>query len=106
MNKKTLFLALIFSLSPMISHALNTSSIMSDFRVQEIMASSAYHQTANGTYRTVELLNLIATDMKLDTSSIMSDFRVQEIMASSAPQQTANGTYRTVELLNLTVSDM
>ena len=42
---------------------LDTSSIMSDFRMQDIMAGSAPQQVTNGTYRTVELLNLIATDI-------------------------------------------
>ena len=63
MNKKTVLLTLIFLLSPMISHALDTSSVMSDFRFQEIMADSAPQQAANGTYRTVELLNLIVSGM-------------------------------------------
>ena len=45
------------------------------------MAGSAPQQATNGTYRTVELLNLWATDKGLDAASIMSDFRMQDIMA-------------------------
>ena len=81
---------------------------MSSFSTQDILANSAYQQIVNGTYRTVELLNLIAgkpistfNRRGINTSSVMSSFSTQDILADSAIQQAVNGTYRTVELLDL-----
>jgi hypothetical protein len=38
----------------------STSSIMSDFSYRDTMSNNINQQICNGTYRTVELLNLIA----------------------------------------------
>ena len=65
------------------------------------MSKNIYQQICNGTYRTVELLNLIAKKKGCSTSSIMSDFSYQNTMSKNIYQQICNGTYRTVELLNL-----
>tara|TARA_B100000963_G_scaffold360948_1_gene394010 strand:- start:14 stop:274 length:261 start_codon:yes stop_codon:yes gene_type:complete len=86
MLKKFLIAFLVVLLFPHSSYSIDTSAIMSDFRMQNIMAGSAPQQATNGTYRTVELLNLWATDKGLDAASIMSDCRMQDIMAGSAPQ--------------------
>jgi hypothetical protein len=65
------------------------------------MSDNVYQQIVNGTYRTVELLNLIAEDEGISTSSVMSDFSFRDTMSDNVYQQIVNGTYRTVELLNL-----
>ena len=58
MSKKILMLFLsCLSLS---SYSADTSSVMRDFSFQDTMADTVYQQIVNGTYRTVELLNLIA----------------------------------------------
>ena len=66
---------------------------------------SAPQQSANGSYRCVELLAIIAYE--LDTAGLYSDvisgtlerFSANEAACESAPQQTVNGSYRCVELL-------
>ena len=66
------------------------------------MASSAVQQLTNGTYRTVELLELIAKKLGCNSSEIsdiMSTYSYQNIVASSAVQQSVNGLYRSMELL-------
>ena len=42
------------------SFSANTSSVMSTFSYQDTMADTVYQQIVNGTYRTVELLDLLA----------------------------------------------
>ena len=53
-------LILFISCLSLSSYSANTSSVMSDFSFQDTMADNVYQQIVNGTYRTVELLNLIA----------------------------------------------
>ena len=80
------------------------SSIMSSFSLGNIRADSAYQQQANGAYRMVELLEIIALEKGCSSSSvssIMSSFSLGNIRADSAIQQGANGLYRCVELLEL-----
>ena len=74
---------------------------MSDYSYQNTMSNNINQQICNGTYRTVELLNIIASQNGCSTSSIMSDFSYQNTMSKNIYQQICNGTYRTVELLNL-----
>ncbi|MCQ2437631.1 MAG: hypothetical protein MJ099_04480, partial [Clostridia bacterium] len=70
-------------------------------------SSSASRQAVNGTYRTVNLLEIIVYE--LDTTgefagyiqNVMSDFSYYDGTSSSAPQQQVNGHYRTVELLEI-----
>lgn len=63
--------------------------IMSTFTLQNISASSAPQQQVNGSYRMVELLEVMAKEEDYSSSkisSIMSSFTLQNISASSAPQ--------------------
>ena len=101
MHKYLLIFFIVFNSFFLSSKDINTSSVMSSFSTQDILANSAVQQQVNGFYRTVELLDLIARDMGINTSSVMSSFSTQDILANSAYQQTVNGTYRTVELLDL-----
>ena len=73
---------------------------MSDFSHRDTMSDNVYQQICNGTYRTVELLNIIAKQHGCSTSGIMSDFSHRNTMSDNIYQQICNGTYRTVELLN------
>ena len=82
------------------------SSIMSDFSYQNTIANNINQQICNGTYRTVELLNILAKQKGCSTSSIMSDFSHQDTMADNIFQQICNGRYRTVELLEVIARDM
>ncbi len=82
------------------------SSIMSDFSYQNTIANNINQQICNGTYRTVELLNILAKQKGCSTSSIMSDFSYQDTVADNIFQQICNGTYRTVELLNIIAKNM
>ena len=82
-------------------YASQISSVMSDYSYHNTMASNINQQICNGTYRTVELLNIIAQQHGCSTGSIMSDYSYHNTMASNINQQICNGTYRTVELLNL-----
>ena len=78
------------------------SSIHSSFTTGNIRAKSAPQQEANGAYRCVELLELIAARVGVSSatiSSIHSSFTTGNIRANSAEQQKANGLYRMVELL-------
>ena len=80
------------------------SSVMSDFRHYDIMSKNIFQQTQNGTYRTVQLLELIARQIGCPSSSVsnvMSDFRHYDIMSKNINQQIQNGTYRTVQLLEM-----
>ncbi|MBE5767801.1 MAG: hypothetical protein E7335_11730 [Clostridiales bacterium] len=87
-----------------LGYSSEISSIMSTFSLQNIYADSAPQQQVNGSYRTVELLEVIAHEKGCSSSSvssIMSTFSLQNIYADSAVQQAVNGAYRTVELLEL-----
>ena len=67
-------------------------------------ATSAPQQEANGAYRCVELLELIAMQVggsSSTVSSIHSSYVRGNNSATSAPQQLANGLYRCVELLEV-----
>jgi len=55
-----IILILFFSSLSLTSYGANTTSVMSDYSLQDTMAENVYHQIVNGTYRTVELLALIA----------------------------------------------
>ena len=81
--------------------ASQISSVMSDFSYRDTMSKTIYQQICNGTYRSVELLNIIAQQHGFSTSSVMSDFSYRDTMSKNIYQQICNGTYRTVELLNL-----
>ena len=86
------------------SHASQISSVMSSFSSQNTRADNIYQQICNGTYRTTELLTIIAYE--LDTSgayasqirSVQSSFSSQSTRADNIYQQICNGTYRTTEL--------
>ena len=86
--------------------ASEISSVVSDFSYQNTMSKNIYQQICNGTYRTTELLNIIAKQHGCSTSSIMSDFSYQNTMSNNIYQQICNGTYRTTELLNLIAQKM
>ena len=80
------------------------SRVMSDFRHGDVMANNIYQQIQNGTYRTVQMLELIAREFDCPSSSVdrvMSDFRHGDVMANKIYQQIQNGTYRTVQMLEL-----
>ena len=74
---------------------------MTNFSYRDSMANNINQQICNGSYRTVELLNAIATKMGCSTSSIMSNFNYRDSMANNINQQICNGSYRSVELLNV-----
>ena len=57
---KKRILVISLSLFSLTLYSANTSSVMSTFSFQDTMADTVYQQIVNGTYRTVELLNLIA----------------------------------------------
>ena len=85
-------------------YSSDISGVMSDFVINNYSCDSAPQQQVNGTYRTVELLELIALKLGCSSSSvssIMSSFSINNYSCKSAPQQVVNGTYRTVELLEL-----
>jgi hypothetical protein len=67
------------------------------------MANNINQQIQNGTYRTVQLLEIIANRLKSSsaTASVMSDFKHYDTMANSIFQQIQNGTYRTVQMLEI-----
>ena len=85
-------------------YSSSISSISSTFSRQDTRASNIYQQICNGTYRTVELLEVIAYE--LDTkgvysstiSSIHSTFSRQDTRSGNIYQQICNGTYRSTEL--------
>lgn len=80
-------------------YASDISSVMSAYSSGNIRASSAPQQEANGAYRIVELLEILAYEKNCDASSVrsvMSSYRSGNIRANSAPQQLANGLYRSV----------
>ncbi len=83
------------------TYASKISGIMSDYSYRDTMSKNIYQQICNGTYRTVELLDVIAQQNGCSTSSIMSDYSYRDTMSKNIYQQICNGTYRTVELLNL-----
>ena len=82
-------------------YASDISSVMSNFSYRDTMSSNINQQICNGTYRTVELLNIIAQQVGGSTSSVMSNFSYRDTMSSNINQQICNGTYRTVELLDI-----
>lgn len=81
------------------------SSVLDSMNQNNKSASGAPQQTANGSYRAVEMLTLMA--YRLDSSnsyteiidSAIDTLNANNKSLSSAPQQTANGLYRCVELL-------
>ena len=87
-------------------YASQISSIMSDFSHRDMMANNIYQQICNGTYRTVELLNILAKQKGCSTSGIMSNFSHRDTMADNINQQICNGKYRTVELLDAIAQHM
>ena len=86
------------------SYTSEISNVMSDFRHYDVMADNIYQQIQNGTYRTVQLLEIMAKKMDCSYSSVndvMADFRHNDVMADNIYQQIQNGTYRTVQLLEI-----
>ena len=84
------------------SYSSTIADIHASFVSGNRSASSAPQQIANGAYRCVELLELIAAEAGVSSTtiqSIHSSFVSGNRSASSAPQQHANGMYRCVELL-------
>ena len=80
------------------------SSILDDMNTIDESCSGAPQQSANGAYRLVEMLAIIATKGNDGTysdviSGVLNDLDTNNASCSGAPQQTANGTYRAVELL-------
>ncbi len=80
---------------------------MDTLRKNDSSASNINHQILNGTYRTVQLLEIIAYE--LDTSGAFSDYisdvmdtlRKNDSSASNINQQILNGCYRTVQMLEI-----
>ena len=66
--------------------------------------SGAPQQEANGAYRMVEMLSIIALELDSsgsysDTiSGVLDDMSTNNSYCSGAPQQLANGLYRSVEM--------
>lgn len=88
-------------------YSSDISSIMSNFVLNNYSCKSAIQQQVNGTYRTVEMLEVIAHELDYsnnydkDISSIMSTFALNDYSCKSAEQQAVNGYYRSVELLEI-----
>ncbi|MEG2357157.1 MAG: hypothetical protein RSC40_09390, partial [Clostridia bacterium] len=82
------------------------------FATNNYSCESAPQQTVNGSYRTLEMLEIVAK--LLDTSgsyaneisSVMSSFVTNNYSCDSAPQQAVNGTYRTVEMLEIIAKEL
>ena len=86
------------------AYQTDIARVMSDFRHGDTMANNIYQQIQNGTYRTVQMLEVIARKFGCPSSSIdrvMSDFRHGDTMANNIYQQIQNGTYRTVQMLEV-----
>ena len=83
------------------------SSVMSSFALNNYSCKSASQQQVNGTYRTVEMLEIIAKELdsggrySSQISSVMSNYALNNYSCKSAVQQAVNGTYRTVEMLEI-----
>ena len=76
------------------SHSATIASIHSSFVSGNLRANSAPQQAANGAYRMVELLEVIADEYGVSASiisSIHSSYVSGNLRANSAPQQLANG---------------
>ena len=78
--------------------------VLDDLKSNNARCSGAPQQQANGAYRMVELLAIIA--MESDTkgtyskliSDILDDLSSNNARCSGAPQQLVNGLYRCVEM--------
>ena len=87
-------------------------SIHSSYSHQDTMAKNIYQQICNGTYRTVELLEVIARILDEDDAygstirSIHSSYSHQDTMAKNIYQQICNGTYRSTELLEVIAREL
>lgn len=87
------------------SYSEQISSVLDSMNENDNKVSGAPQQTANGSYRAVEMLSLMA--YRLDSSGVCSDvidnaidtLNANDESLKGAPQQTANGLYRCVELL-------
>lgn len=101
-----------YELVKIIAKGLGVSSDdISYVQSQKIIGSSssnsAIQEQVISTYRTFDLLVLIAEKLDedgeyaYDISSIESTFRSQDNNASGAPQQLVNGLYRSVEILEV-----
>ena len=61
------------------SYASDISSVMSSFRLNNYSCDSAAQQEVNGSYRMVEMLEIVALEFgaaSSDVSSVMSSFRL------------------------------
>ena len=80
------------------------SDILDSMSTNNSRCSGAPQQTANGTYRAVDMLAIIA--MELDSkgtytsliTGVLDDLSSNNARCSGAPQQLANGLYRCVEM--------
>ena len=76
------------------------------------MAKNIYQQICNGTYRAVELLEVIARILDEDDAygstirSIHSSYSHQDTIAKNIYQQICNGTYRSTELLEVIAREL
>ena len=81
------------------------SGVLDDMSSNNARCEGAPQQSANGAYRFVEMLAIIAmSNDELGLYSdiiegVLDDMRSNDARCSGAPQQTANGVYRAVEML-------
>ena len=87
------------------SHSSDISDVMYSFTMNNYSCDSAPQQQVNGSYRTVEMLEVIAKILDTkgkyasEISDVMYSYTMNNYSCKSAPQQVVNGTYRTVEML-------
>ena len=80
------------------------SGVLDDMSSNNESCSGAPQQEANGAYRMVEMLAIIALELDSsgsysDTiSGVLDDMSTNNSYCSGAPQQLANGLYRSVEM--------
>ncbi len=87
------------------------SDILDSMSTNNSRCSGAPQQAANGAYRLVEMLAVIA--MEKDNgqhsdliSNVLDDMSTNNARCSGAPQQTANGTYRAVDMLAIIAMEL
>lgn len=86
-----LLLALL-TITAFADYSSDISSVMSSYRLNNYSCESAPQQKVNGTYRTVEMLEIIAKEVDTgnkytsDISSVMSNYRLSNYSCESAVQ--------------------
>ena len=111
-SRKKVLILLVISILLLVSgncyagrYTQKVSDVLEERRHQNVMSDTVHQQIVNGTYRTVDMLAIVAAELDRDEqykskiADVLEARRHQNVMSDTVYQQAVNGTYRTVDML-------